>query len=125
MEDKAAPEARLATMRRMALIYSRQAKLNESLELYQKTMDECKANLGDDHWLMERVLDKMSDLHLQSNRHPDSAREYQKTLDLLQRRLNKDNLKSLSILCKFADVHLEQHRYQEALNLYMADLRSY
>ncbi|ETI28767.1 hypothetical protein G647_01218 [Cladophialophora carrionii CBS 160.54] len=124
LEDKIRPEERLATMRRTAVILSKQAKLEESLETYQKALDECKKSLGDDHWLAESILDEKSELYLQIDGATFVARDYQKTLDELQRTVNKDNYKSLKILYKFADVHLEQHRYQEALNLYTTVLEA-
>jgi tetratricopeptide (TPR) repeat protein len=120
--DKISPEERLATMRRMAVIFSKQANLEESLETYQKALDECKTILGDDHWLGKNILSEMGDLYLQMGSQTCAARDYQKILDGLQRSLDKDDFRSLKILYRFADVHLEQHRYQEALNLYIAVL---
>jgi tetratricopeptide (TPR) repeat protein len=120
--DKISPEERLATMKRMAVIFSKQAKLEESLETYQKALDECKTTLGDDHWLGKSILSEMGDLYLQMGSQTCAARDYQKTLDGLQRSLDKDDFRSLKILYRFAHVHLEQHRYQEALNLYIAVL---
>lgn len=124
LEDKISPDERLTTMRRMAVIYSRQAKYDESLELYQKTMDECKITLGDDHWLVNNILDEMGELYLQIGYRTGIAREYHNTLGMLQKRLDKDNFKSLYLLYRFADVHLDQHQYREALNLYKAVLEA-
>jgi tetratricopeptide (TPR) repeat protein len=118
LADKVRPEERLATMRRMAVIYTRQAKLDKALETYQAVVDECSGTLGEGHWLAQSALSEMARVHLEVINDVDGQRDFQKTLDEIQKRLDKDNFDSLTLLYRFADVHLERYRYQEALNLY-------
>jgi hypothetical protein len=77
--DKATVEPRLVTMRRMAVIFVRQAKFDEALEPYQQVLGDSKAKLGESHWLVENVVEEISDLYLKigdQNEAPHTVSKY-------------------------------------------------
>lgn len=108
---------RLVTMRRMGLIYAQQGKNTEALDLLQQAIDECKASLGEEHILTQKISDDIQDVYHKIHNEIDELTDLEQLRETIRQLLEKNEPMGVRLLLQLAQVHERQHMQHEALSL--------